>query len=343
MDVSALLSELRALARGQGLRASNFDARVGPALRHLAGLRGAIGIPMKAIFAAWLQAQSDSLPEDLRLVASVAFGLDPRADQRLLTDRLGWLAVESARDPRTIRRQTEQAFLMLAETMAMTEQEGSPGQTSRSDESPTPSANSDLTAADERDDSSARGWYVERIWAVLRLDGQSPELLETRRIVALEDGLSELILEMTLPQPPNAPDRPRSLEAEILFGGRLTHVRRKGQASFSRVLHLPRALRAGEQHDFGLAWLIPPDQPLVPRYVLSPTIRCDSLDIRVRFPGGVDPQIELVDGLPLRAVGDLSVELPSVAVDGTGEAFARFDRLALGLSYGLRWRNGDTE
>ncbi|ADP82920.1 hypothetical protein [Pseudofrankia inefficax] len=327
-DTAALHDELRSLARSRGLRAANLGARVGPSLRRHAGLGESVGIELRTRLVAWLRDRIAVLPADLRIVVAFALALDPRADQRLLTDRLGWLAVELDRDPRTVRRRCEEAFRLLAETAAAVDPDVPAGRSRSVGLAPAPPALAGPPAG---------AWYVERVWAVLRLDGPTPELLETRRVVALEDGLRELALSMSLPRPPGAPASPRDLDVDVLFGGRMVRIDRQGDTHYSPVLRLPRALGRHERHDFGCAWRVPAGQPMAPRYALNPTIRCDALDLRVRFPEDADPKVELVDGLPLRAVEDLAIDLPAVALDGVSEAFARFSGLASGLCYGLRW------
>jgi len=183
----------------------------------------------------------------------------------------------------------------------------------------------------------AAGWYVERMWAVLRLDLPSPELQEFRRIVAVEDGLAEVALSISVPRPPDATTGPQDLGVDVVFGGRIVRVDRRTDTLFSPVLRLPQPLGVEERHEFGCVYQVPQGQPIVPRYAMSPIIRCDALDLRVRFPQGADPRVQRLDGLPLREVEDPAVDLPAVPLDGAGEASARFGHLALGLCYGLRW------
>src|SRR5262245_17531171 len=119
IDPVVVYEELRALARGRGVRAPKLEARTGPALRRLAGLGEAAGAGARAHLVSWLRAGLTALPADLREVAAVALALDPRADQRILTDRLGLLAVDLDRDPRTLRRRVTDAFRLLAETLVI--------------------------------------------------------------------------------------------------------------------------------------------------------------------------------------------------------------------------------
>ncbi|MBL7524354.1 hypothetical protein I6A84_41550, partial [Frankia sp. CNm7] len=322
----------RAPPGGGGPPPPRRAARTGPALRRLAGLGEApAGARARAQLVDWLRTALAALPEDLREVAAVALALDPRADQRILTDRLGLLAVDLDRDPRTLRRRVTDAFRLLAETLAVADVRDRAGPP-RAAETAGPAASASVGAG-----VPTIGWYIERAWAVMRLDRPEPELVDTRRIVAVEDGLSEIVLSMSLPRPTEGPPSPRDLLMEVVFGARTSRVERRGDSLFSLALRLPRPLRAGERHALACVWRMPPGHPMVPRYAMSPTIRCDALDVRVRFPDGVAARVQLVNGLPVRAVEDLGVDLPTVPLDGVGEAYARFSNLALGLSYGLRW------
>jgi hypothetical protein len=337
IDPASLHDELRALARGRGIRETNLVARVGPSLRQLAALEDGPIAAFRPRLVAFLRALLTALPGDLRRVAEIALGLDPDADQRILTQRLGLLAAELERDPRTIRRYYEEAFQLLAEAAAAVDSAmaGPDGENTRSAhrEAPAGRARASEPAAVFPD-----LWYVEQIWAVLRVDGPAPELFEFRRVVALEDGVAELALSMSLPRAPGAPESPRDLGIEILFGGRMVRVDRHGNTVFAPVLRLPRPLGRYERHDFACIWRVPIGQPMAPHYALNPMVRCDALDLRVRFPEDTNPLVQRLDGLPLRVVEDLAVDLPAVALDGAFEASARFTRLATGRCYGLRWR-----
>ncbi|OHV31034.1 MULTISPECIES: hypothetical protein [Pseudofrankia] len=334
-DLAALHDELRTLARGRGLRAANLDARTGPLLRHYAALGDLPGGPSRSRLVEWLGEWLEALPEDLCLVASVALGVDPRAGHRLLTERLNWLAVEFDRDPRTLRRRGQEAFRLLAEMIITGAGPNGAGPNGvgqgRDERAPRgPGAGPDPAVG-------TTGWYVERVRALMRLDTPTPELLESRRIVAVRDGLAEVAVSMSLPRPPGAPASPRGLEVDVMFGGRIVRLDRRGDTLFSPVLRLPHPLGAEERHEFGCVWRLPEGQPMAPRYAMVPTIRCDALDLRVRFPDGADPEVQRLDGLPLRAVEDPAIDLTGVPLDGAGEASARFGPLALGLCYGLRW------
>jgi len=330
--LEALQRELRTLARGRGLRSVDLDAQTGPLLRRYAGLDGTSGAALRSGLVEWLGGGLTVLPDDLRVVAGVALGLEPGAAHRLLTDRLDWLAVEFDRDVRTLRRRLRDAFRLLAEVAVAGDGEDGIGAARGWPGVRSPAAEAAAALA-----YGATDWYLERVGALMRLDTPSPELLESRRIVAMRDGLDEVALRMSLPRPPDAPPSPRDLGVDVMFGGRIVRVDRRGDTVFSPVLRLPRPLKAQERHEFGCVWRVPAGQSMAPRYAMNPTIRCDALELRVRFPAGAAPVVQRLDGLPPRAVEDLAIDLTAVPVDGVGEASASFGHLALGLCYGLRW------
>src|SRR4051794_15286567 len=107
--MSELYQELRKLCRGRGLLTPDLDRVMGPALTELSGAGG------RRALAALLTERTESLPADLRLAARVALALHPHANQRFLSERLDWLAADSRRDIRTVRRRVEEALSLLAE------------------------------------------------------------------------------------------------------------------------------------------------------------------------------------------------------------------------------------
>jgi hypothetical protein len=341
IDAAALYAELRVLARGRGVRAARIDDQVGPTLRAAAGLDGAAGGALRAALSTWLRVGCAALPDDLRVVAGVALGLDPRVDAPHLMRRIDWLAGVLGRDPRTIRRRGDDAFELLAEAAAA----GllAPGGAALSEDSaapqPEPTVEADDSPAprEHRPTGGGVGWYVALVTAVMKLDGPATQLYERRRIVAVEADLSEVVLSMSLPPSPGAPQPPRGLDMEVLYGARAAGVERLGESHYSVALRLPRPLAVGQAHEFAYVWRLPAGEQMAPRYALNPTVRCDALDLRVRFPDGAAVRVERVDGLPLRAVDDSGLDLPRVDLDGVGEARAHFGPLLLGFSYGLRW------
>lgn len=143
------------ICRGRGLYSSDLAERLGPRLNELTGAAvDSEGEGRRARVVALLETGIELLPPDLKLVARVAFGLDDRARQRFLRDRLNWLATLMERDTRTVRRRLEEALDLL----------------------------------DEAIDIASPGWHYASVDILLRLGGSAPEVHEKRRAVARGGG-----------------------------------------------------------------------------------------------------------------------------------------------------------
>lgn len=146
---------MRAICRGRGVYSSDLAERLGPRLNELAGTApDADGEGRRVRLIALLETSIELLPPDLKLVARVAFGLDARARQRFLRDRLDWLATLIERDARTVRRRLEEAIDLMGEAI----------------------------------DIASPGWYYASVNTLLRLGGPAPEFCEERRVVACGAG-----------------------------------------------------------------------------------------------------------------------------------------------------------
>jgi hypothetical protein len=314
--------EVKSLCRGRGLLAPDLDTRVGPLLAKLADLGGIPDGPARrSTLTSWLASRADSLPEDLRVVARVALGLDPRARHRFLGERLGWLAEDLGRDRRTVRRRADEALRLLAE-LAL-------------EHTATPAAHVGATAADS---APTQGWYTESIEIVVRLDGPDPEILMKRRIVPVDDGIEQVTLAVSLPRPHPGTPAGRDLSADVLFGGLLHRRERTSESHFRFVVLLPRRLRVRERHEIGLRLGIPPGQRMAPHFAFTPFGRCDELLLRVRFPATRPPtRVWLLQAVPPRTADDEPDNLPVVQPDRAGEVQGRFTSLSPGLGYGFRW------
>jgi hypothetical protein len=300
---SQLYEELRRLCRGRGLLTPRLEDSAGPLLRGLAEGRDSL--------AALLVARTGALPEDLRDAARAALALHPEATQRFLRERLDWLAEHLQRDTRTARRRYEEALLLLAESL-------------------------EREHPDEPGDRPAE-WHPELIRTLVRLDVPGIEVLEERTIVVGDGTVERVTLAVSLP--PAAPGvSPPDLEADVLFGARLVERARPSASHFTFVLDLPRRLGAGDRHTWAMRFTLPAGHPVSPYYALTPFGRCDAGAVRVRFAPERPPRrLWLLDGVPPRVIDDAPRDLPTVGLDGAGEAYRRFDRLTPGVGYGFRW------
>jgi hypothetical protein len=316
-DIAAFRDELRKLCKGRGLLSPDFLVRLGP---HLSQKMRESGMSedelrQRAQVSAWFSDRLTRLPDDLKLVGRVAFGLHPEARHRFLGERVQWLASTVDRDERTVRRRIDEAIGLLIECLA--DDEASPKRTRSASNRPA-------------------GWYHPSVRSVVRLDLPEPEILEERRITATVSDLKSMVIEVSLP-PGKDLDGPRDLFAEVVFGGLLAARTRPSASHFRFDIALPRRLARGEQHDVAIRYSFPPGHEMVPHYTLVPLTRCDRFQLRLRASPRFGPRrVWLVDGVPPRAVDDPPTPVPA-AFDAAYEAIAEFTELELGHAYGLRW------
>ncbi|MPZ80168.1 MAG: hypothetical protein GEV28_07140 [Actinophytocola sp.] len=311
-DHATLTDELKRLRKGRGVHSTNIADRVGPALRRLCGIgpddpsatvRDRLGMRLRDLAA--------RLPDDLRLALLAALGLHEDTTHPRLGERLEWLARRLARDSRTARRRADQACELLAELVD--------------------------TLPDEPDEPGD-GWYVRRFSALVRLDGQAPEVTETRTVVATQDGVGELGTEFSLPRHP-ADRRPtHDLGVAMLYGGRLVRRERRSESHFEFTVELPAELGIGQDHEYAMRLRVPAGQPVRPHYLFVPYRRCDLFELRLRFDPARTPRtLWRVTDSPLRVVDDGQPSGELLSPDAAGEIHQVYPEPRQGFAYGVQW------
>lgn len=186
------------------------------------------------------------------------------------------------------------------------------------------------------------GWFIESYTALLRVDIEPAEVIQRRAIVATTDGLREIVTSVSVPRHPDALDQPTALESELLYGGSLESRLRPYDGYFTNVIVLPRPLRAGERHEYGLRLRIPPGQRMAAHFLHVPYRRSDYFDLRVRFdPRRLPRTVWLLDGVPTAVIYQREPTARVLVPDRFGEVQASFRQLRPGLGYGLRWQESD--
>ncbi|POM25894.1 hypothetical protein BTM25_02780 [Actinomadura rubteroloni] len=316
MEFSAehVAAELKNLCRGFGIDDPAAPARIGGALRHVAGLTDGDG-PAEQVAKVRLRLLdlADGLPPNLAATARVSLGLDGPSDHRVGV-RISHLAAELQCDPRTVRRRADAAFLRLAEEALATT--GGPGP--RRGEDPC---------------------HVGRLKVLVLLERSTVEVIEERHIVSHRDGLTEIEHSHTV-VPPNDERSsldPLDLGITVLRGGVLTSQERVSTSRVGFRVRLPHPLDRGKGHDVTIR--LTAAVALAPFYVCTPRYACRRFDLTVRF-GTTMPLPEHVrlieDELPLEA-GDSSLQRTTVPIDAAREANASFSGLEANRSYGLSW------
>jgi hypothetical protein len=327
--------ELRLLCRGRGILAPNLPQVVGPLLRAQAGIDPA-GNPaeLRRELAAFLDTASADLPEDLRLAFRAGLALHESRPSRFLTERMKRLAARLDR----LSEDTARAY--LADAIAAVEATlnapgrvlGTPPVTGSGAEPP--------QAGPDAEGHELRGWHLAALRVVLDLTGPQPIALEERTIVADSGLLAEIAVSTAIPRRQGGPAGPAAghLDLAVLHGGTLARSQWLSATYLRYFVRLPHPLRRGAAHDIGVRLAIPPGQPLHPKYMLTPLLRCDELDLRVRFgPGAAGRSIWRIAGLPPGMADDFADPAELLHPDADGDVRLRFSRLRLGLSYGARW------
>jgi hypothetical protein len=314
ITTDVLLDELKGLRRGRAVYAPDISERVGDRLREVCGIdRSDPPGVIREKLTSRLGDLAGTLPDELRVATAAALAIHPKARHLLLQDRLRWLAEQMSRDGRTARRRVDEGFARLAEAAA------GPRRTTRM-----------------LPDGSGPGWYVARFEAVLRMDLEVPVTHERRTVVAEWDGVVEIGLGLTLPREHGDFSDPELL-VDVDFGGTLVRRHRAADDVFHWILALPEPLRAGETHEYGVTFSLPPGRPMRPHYVFTPARRCDEFDLRVRYGESAPSVIRRVEDCFHRELdGPIGPGLP-LAPDSAGEVRATFSDLVVGFGYGIRW------
>lgn len=303
-----LRDELRRLRKGRGVLAPDIDTLAGTALRGLCGITPQDPKPeVRRKVAEELRKLAESLQPDLKLAALAALAIHPEAQHTLLTDRVTWLSEQLGKQVRTARRRTDDAIELLAQ------------------------------AAENR--PRDEGWYVERFDALVRLDTETPEVVERRKIVATRDGVDAIVPGLSLPREPDDRRVLHDLNAHLIHGGELVLQEHPSDSFFRFTIALPEPLQTGQVHEYAMRLSLPPGQPMRPHYVFCPHRRTDRFSVRIKFDRTNPPHtVWLVSHVPMRMVDDAEPCGELLSVSPEGEISADFDEMVQGFGYGVQWR-----
>jgi hypothetical protein len=309
--VGALREELGQLRRGRGVMAGDLPDRLGPSLCTLAGIEPGSNVgDVRKRLIRFLDERSAGLPEDLRTAFDAALALREDVRFRFLDERMHWLAGRLGRDVRTARRRADEAFKLVEVAATLP-----------------------VKAANDYED-----WHLARLRSLLLLDGAEPSAVEERTVVAARDDLAEISIATSIPVPQTVPAPGHGAELRVLYGGSLIASSWPTTTYLRYAIRLPRPLRRGQSHEFGISITTPRSQPFNPRYAIQPLRRCDEFDLRIRFGSAAGAQNVLrIAGLPRGMVNDFADPEAVVHPDATGDIHLRYQRLRLGLVYGARW------
>lgn len=313
--VNVLITELKAIRKGRGVRNAANPGRLGTQLSLLCGVDSKDG-PETTVskVTATLSALMTELQKHDADAVGAALGIGSEyADKPLLVDRISAFAATINVDPRTARRRVDDALLRLAE---VTEQKRTDG---------------DETA------STKRGWHARSVRAIVLLSSAGVEVLELRTVVSELPDLRSIYLGFSTPPANDGAGLPQKrLEIDALFGGDIVERRIETSARTGFALQFPRPLKLGEVYEYGVRFRLPPDANVRPYYVLVPVVLCEEFDLRVKFEK-IPAKVELLSGVFQADTQDYVLDAPAVEIDTLGEVRAKFRQLQPGMAYGLRW------
>ena len=315
VDTEAIAGEIRSLRKGRGVNAADLAHRLGPHLRELVVTSPATDTVERHALVAQLGSCAAGLAADVRIAVAASLGLSAETRQMpYFGDRIAWLATWLGREYRTALRRVDTAERLLAEEIAR-----------------------ELARRRGRATAETGDWYLEELRTVVRVDVPGMEALEQRRIVAVRDGLREVMAWLDVPSA--VPGGRAALSGEVLYGGRLVRREQPSPGRFRFMVRLPAALAAGEAHEYAMVLRVPADQPFRPHYIFTPECRCDAFDLRVRFDTDRPPRwVRSVRDETVRTFDAVRSPAETLDLDEAGEVHLRFPRPARYLGHGVQWQ-----
>jgi hypothetical protein len=307
-----LVDELKVLRKGRGLFVRHIGERVGSALRAVCEVTDADSpVEIRQKVGQRLGILARSLPPDLQIAVVAAFAISPDVRLPLYQDRVSWAAAKLNRDPRTARRRIDDGIHHLAQLAAH--------------------------AVPERSiEWSMDRWHTHELRATLALDRDRPEVLEQHRVVAVEDGLTEVDLVLTVPTVFGSDTS--NMTVEMFHGGTLIARRPTAGDGYTVSVQLPGPLARGESHDFVLRTYLSGGDVVRAHFACAPARRCALVDLRVRFDRRrVPAHIRVLENVQVSDFANSAHDGVEVAVDAAGEVRGMFSGPVCGMAYGLRW------
>lgn len=312
--LAEIAAELQAIRKNRAF-SGDVSKKLGPVLLELAG-----GDSRKANerLGREIRALAGRLTEEMRTAILAALALHEQTrEMTTYSQRKRWLAdTRLGRGDRTAERRIEEAQRLLAQEVA-----------------------AELERRRGQSDAADDGWYIDHFSAVFMLDGDAPEAIEHRRIVATRHHLTELTVVLDTPR--ESGQRRLGLKADVTSGGTLLRAEELSRNRTRYIIRLPRPLQPDETHAYEMRIRVAPDEPMRDYYVFRPERRCDGFDLRVRFDRGRPPRwvrrVTAEDVHVYYPYEGVPAPLERVQVDATGEARATFGHPRQHLGYGLQW------
>lgn len=307
MDQNALLAELKAVAKGRGVRRPMVQSWIGPLLATVSGVDANMSDEdARNALVAVINRHAQTLPVDLRWILATALGI--RVDMPRLTDRCAEAQVRYQVSDRTIRRKLREAEQMVADALA----------------------HADGVAAQPL---AADGWqWVRQHFDVTLGRGAQFEL--RRRLRVLAERATVIEEAIALPTISDGSEEVGFTPGEGIAA--LQAVQRSPQL-WSLTLELSHELQRGEELDTTLGVWISDVRRLQNYVAVMPVRTLPAISVRVDFgtPPVAQSAWRIDDHLPI----DLHVRPPGAEGVDPEEAPTTllFERPRLGFGYGIGW------
>ncbi|MEC3982141.1 hypothetical protein [Amycolatopsis sp. H20-H5] len=316
--IDALMTELKVLRKGLGVQAKSLPSAVGTHLREACGVvDGDTPGQVREKVVTTLLDLIDRLPETQRRTAKILLGFDVGADQRY-TARLTQLGDGADRNVRTMQRRADDVIYLIAEAACSRSATGTPA--------------SRAAAIGEGP------WHTSTLEVSMVLLDVGAEVFETRRIVSHVPGLKEIEHSISLarPAPTGEPLDLIGLGIDVVSGGEVHSERMVSSTRVAFQLRPPRALDAGDEHDFFFRIRVP--VLLAPFYCCTPEFSCERFELNVRFDRARLPdRVWRIDGELSKDAEDSFPIREQLTASSSGEVHADFRDLRPARSYGIGW------
>lgn len=309
MEINALLSELKELHLGRGVRRPDVCTWLGPQLQHLAGITAHMSdVDARSALVSMLSRHLATAPSDLSRIFRVASGIT--LDEPFLNDRLMTLEAPLQRSVRVLRRRLRLAEELLADSIMH--------QYAESD-----------SALDDR------GWQWDEHDMRLQLRDDATIVLR-RTLLVLSDEPSGVHESFVVP---NATGVAAQWTVESTEGFADCAVDDSTPGRWDLDLRLPPGLRRGQLHTTTLRVRASVARTLEPYFVLAPLLTVQRLRVAVDFgtPRAASEAWLIRAGMPYSMkLADLTREPLDIAA--TPEASISVSHPRPGYVYGIGWR-----
>lgn len=300
IDIQSVATELAQLQRNRALQSGDLSRRVGPGLSRLTGFKAERGDQAKKSFVRQLVYATKDLPSDLRF-AFLRACATRSDDAPKLEDRIASVGEVLHRGPRSIRRRTHEANLLVAAKLLETA-------------------------------ASDTGWFIGEMSSSVDFRVQEPVYKATRTLVVTAPSLDRVTEQISLQGADNAVHPAFRISA----GASLGRIDRTFPQTWKLTIDLDRTYGCGDLVTFTSHFTIP-RRHAPPMTVMAPRRDCWRFAASVHL-GDMAESVWVLDGVTSPTLDAVAPTGPVIEPTAETEPSVEFTNLTPGLVYGLRWK-----